>query len=137
MVLKGYVPMTTESINRATTPQKAFLGAVESGIGLNYTVIKKWDNSLINSDYTYFFSTKYDGLEEDIISTYNSYSKYFDSVKGAKIVSSSVVSEGVHCTVFDNNVAVYVNYNDNAVETPAGKVAAMNYIVTTGGAVNE
>lgn len=137
MVLKGYVPMTTESINRATTPKKAFLGAVESGIGLNYTVIKKWDNSLVNSDYTYFFSTKYDGVENQIITEYNDYSKYFDSVKGAKIVSNTIVSEGVHCTVFDNNVTVYVNYNDKAVETPAGKIAAMNYIVTTGGAVNE
>lgn len=137
MVLKGYIPMTTESINRASTPQKAFLGAVEGGIGLNYTVMKKWDNSLINSDTTYFFSTKYDGLEAQIISTYADYSKYFDSVKGAKITSSSIVSDGVHCTVFDNGVTVYVNYNDSSVETPAGPVAAMNYIVTTGGAVNE
>lgn len=137
MVLKGYIPMTTESINRAATPQRAFLGAVESGIGLNYSVMKKWDNSLINSDFTYFFSTKYDGLENQIITTYNDYVKYFDSVKGAKITSSSIVSEGVHCTVFDNGVTVYVNYNDKAATTPAGEVAAMNYIVTTGGAVNE
>ena len=38
MVFKGYVPMTTESINLAISPEKAILGAVEGGIGLNYTL---------------------------------------------------------------------------------------------------
>ncbi len=133
MVFKGYVPMTTDSINLATNPEKQVLAAVESGVGLNYTVINTWGNALIDAVYPYFYSTKYSSQKEGMLNTYSKFVEYFESVKDATIVSSSVVSDGVHCTVFNNGVTVYVNYNDTAAQTPAGEVAAMSYI-TTGGA---
>lgn len=134
MVFKGYVPMTSESINLAIEPQRVILGAVEGGVGLNYTVINQWDNSLIDADYPYFFATVYSGIKEDIISTYDGLAGYYESIDGAKIVSSTIIASGVHCTVFDNGVTVYVNYNSTAVTTPAGECAAQNYIITGGAA---
>ncbi len=134
MVFKGYVPMTTESINTAVTPQKAVLGAVEGGLGLNYTLISQWDNSLINAYYPYFNTTVYSDIKEDILSTYGELADYYESINGAKITSNTVISSGVHCTTFDNGVTVYVNYNSDSAQTPAGEVAALDYIVTGGAA---
>lgn len=134
MVFKGYIPMTSESINLAIEPQRMILGAVEGGIGLNYTVINQWDNKLIDADYPYFFSTVYSGVKEDIIATYSDLADYYESINGAKIVSNTVISSGVHCTVFDNGVTVYVNYNNSAESTPAGECAAQSYIITGGAA---
>ena len=134
MVFKGYVPMTTEAINTSVTPQKAVLGAVEGGLGLNYTVISQWDNSLINALYPYFNTTVYSTVKEDMISTYKALASYYESINGAKITSNTIISSGVHCTTFDNGVTVYVNYNSKAAQTPAGEVAAYNYIVTGGAA---
>ena len=134
MVFKGYVPMTSESINLAIDPQRIVLGAVESGIGLNYTVINQWGNELIDSHYPYFFSTVYSGVKEDILATYSSLADYYDSINGAKIVSNTIISSGVHCTAFDNGVTVYVNYNNSAASTPAGECAAQSYIITGGAA---
>lgn len=132
MVFKGYVPMTSESVNTAVTPEKVVLGAVEGGMGLNYTVISQWDNALINSLYPYFNTTLYSSVKEDMIATYNDLADYYKSIKGAKITSNTIVSSGVHCTTFDNGVIVYVNYNSKAVQTPAGELAALDYIVTGG-----
>jgi len=134
MVFKGYVPMTTEPVNMAANEKKVILGAVEGGMGLNYAVTSQWDNSLINAYHPDFFSTVYSGVKDDIISNYNELSSYYESVKGAKIVSNTVISAGVHCTVFDNGVTVYVNYNSSSKKTPAGKIAAYDYIITEGGA---
>ncbi len=134
MVFKGYVPMTTESINTAVTPQKAILGAIEGGMGLNYTLISQWDNSLINALYPYFNTTLYSSVKDDMLATYGDLADYYESINGAKIVSNTVISSGVHCTIFDNGVTVYVNYNSSSAQTPAGEIAALDYIVTGGAA---
>ncbi len=134
MVFKGYVPMTTESINTSVTPKKSVLAAVESGIGLNYTLISQWDNSLINAQYPIFNTTVYSAVKDDMLSTYDELKDYYSSIKGAKIKSNTVIADGVHCTVFDNNITVYVNYTSKAVQTPAGEVAALDYIITGGAA---
>lgn len=134
MVFKGYIPMTTESINTAVTPEKAILGAVEGGLGLNYTLIYQWDNSLIDALYPYFNTSLYSSVKEDLLSAYGDLADYYESINGAKIVSSTVISSGVHCTVFDNNVTVYVNYNNATVQTPAGEIGALDYIITGGAA---
>lgn len=132
MVFKGYVPMTTESVNLATTPEKIILGAVEGGMGLNYTLTYSWDNSLIDAVYPYFYSTVYSSVKDDVIATYNDLSDYYESINGATIKSNTIIESGVHCTEFDNGVKVYVNYNDTAVQTPAGEVEALDYIITGG-----
>lgn len=134
MVFKGYVPMTSESVNLSIEPQRIILGAVEGGVGLSYTVINQWDNTLIDAVYPYFFGTVYSGVKEDILATYSDLADYYASIKDAKIVSSTVISAGVHCTAFDNGVTVYVNYNSTAASTPAGECGAQSYIITGGAA---
>ena len=134
MVFKGYVPMTSESVNLAIDPQKIILGAVEGGIGLQYTVTNTWDNVLIDAVYPYFFSTNYDNVKGEIDANYKALSGYYDSIKNAQLVSNTIISSGVHCSVFDNGVTVYVNYNNSAATTPAGECAAESYIITGGAA---
>ncbi len=134
MVFRGYTSLTGESINLSDNSKKAILGAVEGGIGLNYTLISQWDNSLIDALYPYFYSTVYSGVKDDMLATYGDLADYFDSIKGAKITSNTVVSSGVHSTVFDNGVTVYVNYNNKTVQTPVGEIGALDYIITGGAA---
>lgn len=134
MVFKGYVPMASTSVNLTANPQKTILGAVEGGVGLKYTIINQWDNKLIDAVYPYFYSTQYSTVKDEMLAAYDSLSDYYNSINKAKIVSNTLVSSGVHCTVFDNGVTVYVNYNDVSAQSPAGEIAALGYIIT-GGAV--
>lgn len=132
MVFRGCVSLTGESINLSDNSKKAILGSVEGGIGLNYTIISQWDNSLIDALYPYFYSTVYSSVKDDMMATYGELAEYYASIKDAKITSNSVISSGVHCTEFDNGVTVYVNYNDKSVQTPAGDLGALDYIITGG-----
>ncbi len=132
MVFKGYIPMTSESINTAADTKRTILGAVEGGIGLNYTLISNWDNSLIDALYPNFYSTVYSGVKDSMLNTYNDLADYYDSINGAKITSNEILAEGVHSTTFDNGVTVYVNYNTSAADTSAGKIPALGYIVSGG-----
>lgn len=132
LVFKGYIPMTTESVNLAADAEKIILTAVEGGLGLDYTLIGKWDNVLIDAIQPYFYSTEYAGVKDDIIENSQKLSDYYSKVKGAKIASSTIISTGVHCTVFDNGVTVYVNYTNTAAQTPVGMVEAMNFLVLEG-----
>ena len=134
MVFKGYVPMACESINLSTHSKEIILGAVEGGLGLNYTIINQWDNSLIDAVYPYFYGTVYSSIKDDMLATYSELADYYNNINGAKIVSNTVITSGVHCTVFDNGVTVYVNYNDVAAQSPAGEISALSYIITGGAA---
>ena len=132
MVLRGYIPMTTESINLSDNSFKTLLFAVESGIGIEYTLISKWDELLINSEYPYFYSTVYSGLKDEIIENCNRLKSYYDCIKDSAIVSHNILDSGVRETVFDNGTRVFVNYNSAPAMCPLGEVAACDFIVKEG-----
>ena len=129
IVLKGYVPMTTSSLNLSSDWNRVFLSAVESGIGLNYTVMNNWDNVLINAQHTDMYNSKYADIKDRIFLEIQELSDYYDSTKGASIISHEILENGVRKTVFSNSVIAYVNYSASAVDSPAGEIAACDYIV--------
>ena len=80
LVFKGYIPITTESINLSSNSNELLLKAVESGCGLNYTVTQRWDNSLIDANYPYFYNSVYENVKDRIISDYSKLSDYYDKI---------------------------------------------------------
>ena len=132
MVFKGYIPMTSESINLSPSYNEAVLAAVEGGCGLNYTLTANWDNLLINAEYPYFYSTVYENVKENIVSSYKKLNDYYDKISGARISSHQIIESGIRKTVFDNGITVYLNYNDSAKDTPAGQLDAFDFKVLEG-----
>lgn len=129
MVFKGYVPMTGESLNLASNPKKELLTAVESGSGLNYTLISDYYNEFIDYQGYYFFGSQYDGISESIIATANQLADYYKAIEGAEIASHKVLANGLRETVYSNGVKAYVNYTDNSVTTDDGKtVESYGYV---------
>ena len=129
MVFKGYVPMTTESINLASNPKKELLLAVEAGSGLNYTLISNYYNEFIDYHGYYFFGSQYSDISEGIIATANELKDYYAAINGAEIVSHTVLASGLRETVYSNGVKAYVNYTDNSIVTDSGKtVESFGYV---------
>ncbi|MBO5852975.1 MAG: hypothetical protein J6Q74_04110 [Clostridia bacterium] len=129
MVFKGYVPMTCESINLASSPKVEVLKAVEAGSGLSYTVISDYHNEFIDYQGYYFFGSQYSDISDGIIATANELSEYYKAISGAEIVSHKVLSSGLRETVFSSGVKAYVNYTDDSIATPSGKtVEAKGYV---------
>lgn len=129
LVFKGYIPITTESINLSSNSNELLLKAVESGCGLNYTVTQRWDNSLIDANYPYFYNSVYENVKDRIISDYSKLSDYYDKILGAHIAEHAVLEENLRKTEFDNGIIVYVNYGDSSASTPDGEIGAHDYLV--------
>ncbi len=129
MVFKGFVPMTGESLNLASDPKKELLTAVETGSGLNYTLISDYYNEFIDYQGYIFFGSKYSDISEDIIATANELGDYYKAINGAEIKTHTVLDSGLRETVYSNGVKAYVNYTDESIATPDGKtVAAKGYV---------
>ena len=138
IVFKGSVSLSGSSINLATDEQITLLKAVESGIGLTYTLIGDHDTNLITSAQNVFYGSVYwdetieRGARDDIQARLvddAKFSNYFNSVNGAKIVDHKVITEHVRMTTFDNGVSVYVNFGRTDYTDGDITVAARDYTV--------
>lgn len=130
MVFKGYVPMTSKSMNLCGNSDLQLLRAAEGGIGLNYTVAKNFDTVLSTAEQNIFYNVSYDDNTEDIKNKVEKYKTYFEAIKGAAILSHKLVSEQVRETTFDNGVTVVVNYGEKVADTAFGAVEPNSYIWT-------
>ena len=72
----------------------------------------------------------YSDIKEDIISDVSSLSDYYGKINGAEIISHTVLNGNLRKTDFSNGVSVYVNYGEEAEQTPNGTVEAKNYLIT-------
>ena len=138
MVFKGYVSMSGTSLNLATNKNTALLKAVESGSGLQYTLVGEYNTQLITSAQNVFYGALYwdeaieRGVRTDIVDTVGAYKDYFEQVKNAEIIDHKVINDNVRLTVFDNGVSVYVNYGDKDYAAAEGAVTAGGYLVVKG-----
>jgi hypothetical protein len=134
IVFKGKVSMSGSSLNLATNKVDTLLKSAETGLGLTYTLINKYNTNLITSAQNVFYGSVYwdeminRGVRDDIIETVDSYKDYFASVDGAKIADHIIINENVRKTVFDNGITVYVNYGETEYVSENIVVPARNYI---------
>ena len=135
IVFKGLVSMSGTAMNLATNKNINFLKAVETGTGLTYTLIGKYDTNLITSAHNVFYGSVYwdktieHGVATDIQATVDAYKGFFESVNGEKIVNHELITDEVRCTTFSNGVSVYVNYGLTDYINGEIKVAAGGYTV--------
>lgn len=135
IVFKGYVSMSTTSLNLATNANDIILKSVETGTGLTYTLVGDYDTNLVSSHQNVFYGSVYwdetigKGVRDDLVETVAKYKEYFDLVNGAVIVDHEIVAEDVNRTTFDNGISVYVNYSDYEFATENGTVAAGDYLI--------
>lgn len=127
MVFKGIVSMSSESVNLSANPRKEFLKAAETGCGLLYTLVDKYNSKFRLSDSS-FAKSVYADNKDIIISDYTEFIEYFSKVSDTRVKQHNILYDGVNQTVFENGVTVIVNYTDLAVETPLGVVEANSFI---------
>ena len=71
IVFKGYVPMSSPSVNLVANSKETILKAIESGIGLTYTLISNYDTKLLVSSESAFYGSVYSDMKP-YIEFYNS-----------------------------------------------------------------
>lgn len=130
LALRERTALTCSSINLATDSKTRLLQAVESGMGISYTVIENYSTKLIDSNSKLFYNSRYDSIKSAIVSDYNAVSDYFDKISGVGIARHNILDSGLRETVFENGIRVYVNYSDKPVESVAGEIPAKSFAVS-------
>ena len=130
IVFKGYVSLATKPLNLATDFQKALLHCMETGITPSFVIGNNYDLELINSEnyslYSYNKEFTYgklnEMLEKEIL-------KDMTKLKNTKVVSHLVLNNNVRKTVFENGIAIYVNYGNEDYTDGIIDVNAKGYLL--------
>ena len=132
MVLKGYIPMSSTSINTSVDYKTAVLKCIESGIAPSFTLSYNYDNSFASAKFSAISVSHFNGQREKIAQTINEVNAILEKTADAAILWHGVGKNGLRVTKFDNGVTIAVNYGDKAVAYQDKKVAAKDYIVLEG-----
>jgi hypothetical protein len=129
MVLKGFLPYTSRSINQSSNIEKALLQTIESGAGLNYLLMYEEQLSLVDTDQVNLFSVNYKIWLEEIIKTYQKLNEELAFLTNVSIKEHINLQDNVNVVVYENGVKIYVNYNKTAYMSEDGEVKALSYLV--------
>ncbi len=130
IVFKGYTPMSISAMNLSTNAKTTLLKALESGVGVSFSMIENYDDELINSIERDFYGMN----KENVISQIETLvdegvCETLEALKGAKVVSHVVINEYVRKTEFSNGITVYVNYGDEVYTDGSISIEANDYTV--------
>lgn len=128
LVMRGYVPMNSVSINLCGDEADALLRCVRAGIAPGYTLSYEYDNELISSKQSFIFGSNYEGNKARILESVDSVKGYLDSIKGATIAQYVNLTDDVTVTTFSNGVYAVVNTGETDAATAYGKVPAGTWI---------
>lgn len=126
MVVRGYIPYCVSAINEEPVSRTAFLNAVEIGAGLQFSWIGRTAEDVVSLDEKYY-NRLYDRSIEDAKEYYSLYAELYEKLRGAKIISHSVLENGLKATAYDNGITVYVNYTDSELSAGGVSVPAMGF----------
>lgn len=127
MVMHGFVPMSSPSLNLSNNSREVLLKSAESGIGISYTVIKNFTGELRN-EFDFYENTCYDDLKSSIADDYSRISELYSTVNKEEIVEHSIIGKGIHKTSFSNGIDVYTNFSDVKCDTPLGTLDSYSFI---------
>lgn len=133
MVFKGYVPMSSDSINLADIDRDEFLRAIQTGVGLSFTVCGDETLDYSTSKFPQLLAGSYDSSKDLIFDMVNEYSQIAEKIKNVEIVDFEMIADGIYSTDFSNGQTVVVNYTDNDYSFGDITVGSKNYKFYEGG----
>jgi hypothetical protein len=140
MVIHGLIPYSGPSVNLAGDWKKTVLRAVETGSGLNFTLIKQNQDVLMETYFNDLYSCDFDTWFDKTVEEYSKVSAVMSKTAGKQMTGHAKLAEGVYETSYEGGVKTVVNYNDEAVSTKYGVIEAEDYILaseTAGGDTSE
>jgi len=125
MLIHGWIPYTSEPVNQYYDKQLQFLKSIEYGnlpyYKLTYNPVDTNAINLYVSEYSVFY--------EDVIDTYNRYSKDFSGITDQQMLSHRRDGDLVEIQYADGTI-VYINYGDADITVQNTTIKPMNYHIT-------
>ena len=133
IVFKGYVPMSSASINLADIDRDEFLRAVQTGVGLSFTVCGDETLDYSTSKFPQLLAGSYENSKAGITDMTKEFGEISGKFRNAEIVGFKRVADGVYETRFSNGETVTVNYTDGDYLYGQDKIPAKDYVFRKGG----
>ncbi|MEG1887840.1 MAG: DUF5696 domain-containing protein, partial [Oscillospiraceae bacterium] len=127
MIFKGNVAVSSAPINISSNPRTEFLKAMTTGSALEFMLSNRFEDEFISTVHSGIAGSTYSSVKDMIIAMSEESDEYLKAVNGANITNYEK-NNNVSKTDFSNGVEVYVNYNSQAVETPAGTVGGFDFL---------
>ncbi len=125
--------LTAKGINTTVDYKYAFLKALETGCSLKYNLIYGNVSDLVGTDYNTMVSYSYDYWKSLAAEQYLELQKAAGQLAGKEIVSHEYLTGDVTLTRYES-AAVIVNYGVEAYTYQGQQIAAMDYLIVSGGA---
>ncbi|MBR4868043.1 MAG: hypothetical protein IKU10_02710, partial [Clostridia bacterium] len=114
IVLHGYVPYAGASMNLSDDYQMQLLKSVEYGANMAYTLNYVSAEMVKNTNYSELYSTNFDHWKEKAVADFNAVSAVLNGCQSSTISKHTQLAKDVYMTVYENGIAVVVNYSDAA-----------------------
>lgn len=132
MVFNGYVPTSSIPVNLVANRDELVLKAMESGCGLTFTVLQRYDSKLMDSSQPIFYCSQYSDVKRMIQETIQEYQDIYAKVGNVPVKNHEILGKGIRKTTFANGYTVYVNYSNELYQTANVTVAPKGYMIEGG-----
>ncbi|MCM1056531.1 MAG: DUF5696 domain-containing protein [Firmicutes bacterium] len=129
MVIHGCISYSTDLLNYQDEEDMTgvVLKMIEAGASPHYVFTWSESSRMKDTGLNRYYATTFDvwkGEAADIYSRVNEALKY---VSDARITGHEILENGVRKVTYDNGVILYINYDDEALETDGMEIPAMSY----------
>lgn len=129
MLIKGYIPFSNLSANRALNKNDYFLQLLETGSDISYLWITENQEELRDSRLqSYSFAYAPDWIDE-AVETYKELKPILQNLSSQKIVEHKVYENGARITVYENGIKILTNYSDKIATVDGLSAQAHSYAV--------
>lgn len=129
MILRGYVPYSTPSLNYFTADWYWKLKVLESGSHLKFTWTARNEDELKETLCDYLYSSNYKKWLSDAVKLYKELYPVLNMINNKRYIYHNVVKNGVVKVEYEGGVKVLINYTNSVQYVDGIKVGARSYKV--------
>ena len=127
-VMPAFSSASSAKVNTAQTDFTAdVLTAIETGSGIGFTLAQNVPEGVLDSDYSYLYSMKYDSVRSRAIEAAQYVNKALYGLGGVPITAHSRVGN-ISRTEYQNGTVIYVNHGTESATIDGVSVPAQSYI---------
>ncbi|MFD0714247.1 DUF5696 domain-containing protein [Paenibacillus sp. GCM10027626] len=131
MVIHGYVEYASKPYNLAfdQNVRHNILQSLETGSNVYYSWILEHPSILKNTPFNDLYADYYEQWFGEAAEAYREVNAALKRVRGQAIISHEKLEEGVYKTIYENGIAILVNYSEQQVSVGGVKIDAEQYVV--------
>lgn len=108
------------------------LRCIDFNVNPSFLVTNKSSGLLTDTNLQYLYMSKYDDLKEAIVTYYKYVNTALSKVRGASIVSRTILKDGIVKIRYNNDYSLIINYTNSKYQSGDINVNSKNYQILVG-----